>query len=63
MADLLKLPAAAERLGLKVKTLRQHIQQGELPTKRPGKCHLIDPATIDRILEHGYWPPRTWRRK
>ena len=50
-SDLVRLPAAAKRLGVSYATLKQWIYKGKIKTvKTPGGHHRIPENEIDRLL-------------
>ena len=54
---LLRVPEAAERLGLKPSTIRKMIVQRRIDIIRPtSRAVRISEATIDAILRRGYRP-------
>jgi excisionase family DNA binding protein len=58
---LLRLPEAADRLGLKVSTLRFWIWQRKIETVRVGRAVRIREDSINRLIEEGTMPARESR--
>lgn len=55
---LLTLPQAAERLGLKVATLRFWVWQRKIETVRIGRAVRFREGTIDQLIECGTMPAK-----
>lgn len=56
---LLRADEVAERLGLKVATVRKMIYKGELPIVRPTKRAVrVREDDLDAIVRRGYQPAR-----
>src|SRR5262245_23009111 len=56
--DLLKLPDAAERMGISYPTLKQWIYAGKVRSvKTPGGHHRIPRSEVDRLTRRSAEPP------
>jgi len=57
--ELLHIPEAARRLGLKPSTLRAWVLRGRIGCCRPGGRAVRIPASeIERVIAETYTPPR-----
>ena len=55
---LLPLPQAADRLGLKLSTIRFWVWQRKIETVRVGRAVRIPEDAIDRLIEQGTVPAK-----
>ena len=59
--ELLHIPQAAQRLGLRPSTLRAWVMRQKIGHCRIGRAVRIPEAEVDRILNEGYVPAREAR--
>ena len=59
--DLLRIPEAAQRLGLKPSTLRAWLLRQRIGCCRIGRAVRIPPSEIERVIKESYVPARDCR--